>query len=207
VRSDLGAVLAEPGGADDLLGRLGDPARRVPPDTLVRVWAGLAELRLEQVRPPERVRLLPDLVVDATEVVVVDRPEQLQVLEPGEALVVPLSVADRVAALLDLDLGSDVLAEPDLQGGTRRGVPVGLTDVLGPDLASEWWEHTSLSVEGRDVGWWRDAHGGVHATGPQGLARGLAAATGRWSARLVAEALLRVPGDAGALAAETRLEG
>ncbi|HEY4313910.1 MAG TPA: hypothetical protein VGO19_00205 [Actinomycetes bacterium] len=207
VRSDLGAVLAEPGGADDLLSRLGDPARSVPPVTLARVWVGLAELRLEQVRPPERVRLLPDLVVDAGEVVVVDRPEQLQVLDPGEALVVPLSAADRVAALLDLDLGSDVLAEPDLEGGTRRDVPAGLTAVLGTELASEWWEHRSLAVEGRDVGWWRDADGAVHATGPGGLARGLAAATGRWSSRLVVEALLRAPGRADVLAAETRLEG
>jgi hypothetical protein len=159
------------------------------------------------VRPPERVRLLPDLVVDAAEVVVVDRPEQLQVLDTGEALVIPLSAADRVSALLDLDLGSDVLAEPDLEGGTRREVPAGLTEVLGTDLASEWWEHSSLSVEGRDVDWWRDAHGAVHATGPDGLARGLAASTGRWSARLVVEALLRAPGRAAALAAETRLEG
>jgi hypothetical protein len=78
VRTGLVALLAEPGGADDLLARLADGSRAVTAALLRDLWPLLAALDPQDVTPPERLRLGPTRVVAADGVVVVDRPEHLQ---------------------------------------------------------------------------------------------------------------------------------
>ncbi len=81
VRSSLSALLAEPGGADDLLGRLADPARAVTRSQLRALWSALAAadgLAPDDVTPPDRVRAVlgGELVVaDADDVLVLDAPD------------------------------------------------------------------------------------------------------------------------------------
>jgi hypothetical protein len=77
--------------------------------------------------------------------------------------------------------------------------------VLG--LPTTWWEHDDLLADGRHVSWWRGPDGRVHAATVDGLARGLAAAAGRWETRLLLAAVLADPVHADDLRAETRLEG
>ncbi len=57
-----------------------------------------------------------------------------------------------------------------------------------------------------EVSWWRGPDGSVHAATVDGLARGLAAAAGRWDARLLVAAVLADPGRADELRAEALLE-
>lgn len=206
VRRSLADVLTEPGGADEVLRRLADSDRTVPASALHALWPVLARLDVDDVTPPERVRLAPDVVVDAGEVVVVDRPEHLQVLGEREALVVPLRVADRIAEVLDLDLSSGVVRAPRLEDGTEQPVPAVLTGLV-PDLPATWWEHDDLTAGGRPVSWWRDERGAVHAATLDGLARGLAAAAGRWESRLLLAEALETPVRVAELVAEARLEG
>ena len=206
LRTGLEDLLAEPDGADELLDRLADQRRPVTAAALARIWTALAALEPDDVTPPERVRVRPDRVADAAGVVVVDRPEQLQVLPGEETLVVPLALAGRLAEVLDLDLGSEVVGEPDLAGGTDQPVPDVAAALLDAPPAA-WRRHDRLAVDEHDVTWWRDADGVVHATGDDGLARGLAAACGRWEARLLLAAALAEPDRAAELAAEGLLEG
>jgi hypothetical protein len=205
VRAGLADVLAADGGADDLLDRLADEHRTVPAGTLAAVWSLLAQVDPARVSPPARLRLASGRVVPAADVAVVDAPEHLQVLAADRALVVPLDVAEQLAEVLDLDRSSDVVAAPDLSGGTTRPVPAGLAGAVD-GLPATWQEHDHLAVEGVDVEWWRAADGTVHAATVDGLARGLAAAAGRWEARLLIAAVLVDPDRAAELALEARLE-
>ena len=206
VRAGLPDVLAAPGGPDELLDRLADPDLNVSPATLAVVWVLVAELDPRLVSPPARLRTAPDRVVDATAVVVVDMPEHLQVLPVDEALVVPLSAAERLAEVLDLDRSSQLVRSPDLAGGSTQPVPASVTRLLA-GLPNTWQEHDELTVGGVQVSWWRDLDGAVHAATLDGLARGLAAAAGRWDARLLVAAVLTDPYRADELRAESLLEG
>jgi hypothetical protein len=188
------------------LSRLADPARPVPPALLLSLWPLLAELDPRDVTPPARLRLADGQVVDAERVVVVDEPEHLQVLPAGETLTVPLHLAGALAEVLDLDRSSDVVGAPDLSGGSLQHVPVEVARLL-PGLPATWWEHDELLADGTQVAWWRAPDGQVHAATLHGLARGLAAAAGRWPARLLLAAALADPGQSEELAAEALLEG
>ncbi len=204
VVASLADTVAEPGGADELLRRLADDDRALPAATWSALWPVLAACDPDEVDPPERVRVAPDRVADAADAVVVDRPEHLQVV--GEdALVLPLGLSHRVAELLDLALSSETVPEPALDDGTEREVPGPAHDLVA-GLPSTWWQHDEITVAGRPVTWWRDDDGGVHATTYDGLARGLAAATGRWRDRLLLGASLEDPDRLGGLLAEARLE-
>jgi hypothetical protein len=206
VRTGLAEVLAQPGGADDLLSRLVDLRRPVPAALLLSLWPLLAALDPRDVTPPARLRLADGQVVDAERVVVVDEPEHLQVLPAGETLTVPLHLAGALAEVLDLDRSSDVVDAPDLSGGSLQQVPADVARLL-PGLAATWWEHDELLADGTQVAWWRAPDGQVHAATLDGLARGLAAAAGRWPARLLLAAALADPGRSEELAAEALLEG
>jgi hypothetical protein len=205
VRTSLAAVLAAPGGADDLLGRLADDARTVPAALLATLWPLLATVDPRDVTPPARLRVDPTRVVDAAAVVVADRPEHLQLRSP-DLLVVPLRLAGALAEVLDLDRSSDVMGSPDLAGGSEQPVPASVVGLV-PGLPTTWWEHDDLLADGRHVSWWRGPDGRVHAATVDGLARGLAAAAGRWETRLLLAAVLADPVHADDLRAETRLEG
>ena len=204
VRTGLVTLLAEPGGADDLLARLADGSRTVTAALLADLWALLAALDPQDVTPPERLRLGPSRVVAAGGVVVVDRPEHLQVIR-SDALVVPVDLAAALAEVLDLDRSSEVVRSPDLGGGLEQPVPASVAGLV-PGLPDTWWEHEDLVVDRQHVSWWRGPDGRVHAATVDGLARGLAAAAGRWESRLLLAAVLADPDRADELGAETQLE-
>ncbi|WP_019629066.1 sacsin N-terminal ATP-binding-like domain-containing protein [Actinomadura atramentaria] len=207
VRTSLAALLAEPGGADELLDRLADPSRVVDRAALGALWTELARVPGLDVEPPDRVRALVDgavEVVDAADALVLDRPDLLPLLT-GQPLVVPVPAdAPALAAALDLPLASDEVDGAVESAGERRPVPDAARAVL-PDAPAEYVAHDPLVVDGRELAWWAD--GDVpHAATPEGLARALAWITGRWHDRLLAAAVLRDPAALPQLLTEADLE-
>jgi hypothetical protein len=189
VRTTVAALLAEPDGPAELLDRLADPARTLSRERLRELWAALASADLD-VEPPDRVRALVDgepEVVPAEDAIVVDRPDLLPLLRGQPLLFVPAHLAD----LLDLGLGSEEVPGEIESDGEERPVPEAARAVL-PEAPASYVHHDRLVVDGQEVPWWY-ADGAVHASGPAGLARGLAWACDRWPDRLLTEAALREP--------------
>lgn len=80
VRTTVPALLEEPGGAAELLGRLADPDREVGGRQLHGLYGALAELDPEQVTLPDELRAVVDgevVVVDAAEALIADAPDLL----------------------------------------------------------------------------------------------------------------------------------
>ncbi|MBX6765822.1 MAG: hypothetical protein IRY90_01460, partial [Actinomadura rubrobrunea] len=207
VRTSLADLLAEPGGAEELLTRMGDPARTVPRHRLGRLWTAVAE-SAPSVEPPERVRAVVDgevEVADAADALVLDRPDLLPLL-PGQPLVIASrgDAAEELADLLDLPLASEEVEGVVATEGEKRPVPPEVRAVL-PDAPDIYIAHDRLVVDGVSVPWWC-GDGRPHATGPWGLARALAWLTDRWEARLPAEAVLRDPDALPTLLAENDLD-
>ncbi|MGH8893127.1 MAG: hypothetical protein ACRDWY_07445, partial [Actinomycetes bacterium] len=189
----------------ELLDRLADDARSVPAGTLRACLAAMAGLPPESVRPPERVRVSPDLVLLHDDVVVVDEPHHLQLAWEHPPLVLPLAWAGALADVLDVARSSE-LVEARVDGGAVRDVPAVVGQVLDGVVPGTWREHDALTVGGRDVSWWVTEDGGVHASTVEGLARGLAWAAGRWDARLLVAAVLAEPDRVDELLAEGALQ-
>jgi hypothetical protein len=204
VRTSLESLLEEPGGPDELLGRLSDPTRTVPATSALAAYRALARLDPAAVSPPGSVRVRPDTVVPAGEVVVVDAPHHLQLTWTPPALVVPLSWAADLADVLDVARSSDRVPGA-VPGGAQRPVPDVVARVL-PGAPARWWEHDDITVGGQPVTWWVDGEGRVHAATLDGLARGLAWAAGRWDARWLVAASLEDPARVDDLLAEARLD-
>ncbi|MEV4006901.1 hypothetical protein [Actinomadura sp. NPDC049753] len=207
VRTSLVDLLDEPGGAQELLDRLGDARRPVGRSQLGGLWTALADAPDAAVEPPERVRAVVDgdvEVVDAADALVLDGPDVLPLLQ-GQPLVIAGQGRDaRLAELLDLPLAGEEI--PGLVGsdGERRPVPEAVRAVL-PGAPAGYLAHERLIVDGQDVPWWtRD--GEIHASGVAGLARALAWSTGHWGDRLLLEAVLRAPETLPVLLAEDDLE-
>ncbi len=202
VRTTLRALLAEAGGAGELLDRLADPARTVSRDRLRELWAALAETDLD-VDAPERVRAFvagePE-VVPAGDAIVVDRPDLLPLLADHPLLFVPVETADA----LDLTLASEEVPGVIESAGARRDVPAALRGLL-PEAPESYVHHDRLVVDGEELPWWIE-DGVVHASGPAGLARGAAWACGRWRDRAPAEAVLRDPAMLAILLAEAAFD-
>jgi hypothetical protein len=191
VRTTLRALLEEPEGPAELLDRLADPARTVSRERLSSLWRALSAADLD-VEAPERVRAFVDgepEVVPAGDAIVVDRPDLLPLLGSQPLLFVSEDVADA----LELALGSEEVPGAVESTGTWRPMPVALRAVL-PEAPESYVHHDTLVVDGEKVPWWF-ADGTVHASGPAGLARGAAWACGRWTDRLLAEAVVRDPDD------------
>jgi hypothetical protein len=210
VRSSLAGLLAEPGGADELMSRLADPARPVSRPQLRALWRALATadgLTPRDITPPDRVRAVHgDKVVaaDAADVLVLDAPD-LWPLAAGQPLVlVPYPQAARLADLLDLPLASEEIPGVAESAGERRPVPDIVTDVL-PGAPATYREHDRLTVDGTDVPW-RYTGGELHAATVEGLAYGLAWAAGQWQARHLVAALLISPEETARLLAEADLD-
>ncbi len=207
--STVDDVLADVDAALDLLDRLGDPARSVPPDVLRTVYARLAaSLDGVDVDPPERVRVAPDRVV--ADAVVLDAP-YLQPLV--RTPVVPAGgAAAAVADLLDLPLASAVAGGRPPIGGRRSR----WADLPGAGLAAarlgvgvltgEVVVHDRLAVDGRAVSWWPG--GDVdHVDGsPEGLGRALAWRARAWSRRQALAEAFAHPDRVLDLAAEDAIE-
>ena len=92
-------------------------------------------------------------------------------------------------------------------GGEQRDAPPVARAGARPDLPGDWVEHDELIVAGQPVRLVAaTTDGQVHACTVDGLARGLAWAAGRWDLRLLLAAALETPSRLGDLLAESRLE-
>ncbi|WP_141578518.1 sacsin N-terminal ATP-binding-like domain-containing protein [Actinomadura sp. WMMA1423] len=207
VRTSLAELLDEPGGAQELLDRLGDAQRSVGRAQLGGLWTALADAPEAAVEPPDRVRAVVDgevEVVDAGDALVLDGPDVLPLLE-GQPLVIAGQGRDaRLAELLDLPLAGEEIPGLVESEGEERPVPEAARAVL-PEAPAAYLAHERLIVDGQDVPWWtRD--GRIHASGAGGLARALAWSTGHWADRLLLEAVLRAPEALPVLLAEDDLE-
>ena len=211
VRSSLAALLAEPGGADDLLARLADPARPVTRPQLRALWSAIAadnRLSPDDVAPPGQVRAVLGtglVVADAGDVLVLDAPDLWPLAAARPLVLGPYRHAARLADLLDLQLASDEVPGVVKEAGDLRPVPGALLDVL-PGAPATYREHDALAADGTDVPW-RYLDGEVHAATTEGLAHGLAWAAGHWAARHLLASLLTEPDDAARLLAEADLDG
>jgi hypothetical protein len=205
VRTSLAELLAEPGGADELLGRLADPGRPVTRAQLRALWTALAAVA--DAAPPDRVRAVCGdeiVVADAGDALVLDAADLWPLVAAQPLVLAPHDRATQLADLLDVPLVSEEIAGQVESSPVRRPVPAIISAVL-PDAPVTYYAHDPLIVDGVSVPW-RYISGAVHAAGPGGLACGLAWASGMWSARHLLAALLGDPGAAVRLLAEADLD-
>jgi hypothetical protein len=210
VRTSLAELLAEPGGADDLLARLADAARPVSRPQLRALWAALASadgLAPGLVTPPDRVRAIVGAevtVADADDALVLDAPDLWPLLADQPLVLAPYPLAARLAELLDLPLASEEVAGTLDSAGERRSVPEIVAAVL-PDAPAHYYAHDKLTVDGIELGW-RCLDGDIHAATEQGLASALAWQAGRWQLRPLLTALLTSPEAADRVLADADLD-
>jgi hypothetical protein len=205
VRTSLAELLAEPGGADELLRRLADPARPVARPQLRALWIALAGVSAAE--PPDRVRAVRGdevVVADAGEVLVLDAPDLWPLVADQPLVLAPHYLAPQLADLLDIPLASEEITGRVESAPQRTEVPAAVHSVL-PDAPGTYYAHDRLVVDGTCMAW-RYTSGAVHAASPDGLARGLAWACGRWSARHLLGALLRDPAAGSRLIAEADVD-
>jgi len=210
VLDDAGSRAADGGaaGADGVPDALGGPLAAA---ALLPLWRALGRALLADpatgglagaLLPPAHVLALDasDGVVraPAEEAVVVDDPCWAQRTDLGARVVGGTAAATALAAALQMSLASH--AAPGRVGGVGVDVEVAAgVRALLPGCPAAWSHHADLRVDGEPVAWWVDGRGAaarVHATGPAGLARGLALAAGRWDARAAVEAVLTDPSGA-----------
>ncbi|NIH86959.1 sacsin N-terminal ATP-binding-like domain-containing protein [Amycolatopsis granulosa] len=204
VRSQL--AVRGPDDAADLLERLADPDRQVPPGLILRAHAVLAAADLDWsgLDAPERVRTVDGSVVDAERTAVLDRPWLGSVWAP-ERLVAAAPGADpaALADVLDIPLLSEHVDARIAGEGefvpwpemTALVLAAELLDIPLPDGGLVVHDELTIEVDGvkRAAPWWVGS-GTFHAEdSPAGLARAFAWATGRWSDRHLVEAVLNDP--------------
>ena len=205
IRTSLEELLAEPVGAEELLRRLADAARPVTRAQLRALWIALAEVA--DVEPPDRVRAVRRdevVVADAAEVLVLDAPDLWPLVADQPLVLAPYDLAPQLADLIDIPLASEEVSGQVESTAERAAVPAAVLAVL-PDAPHAYYAHDRLIVDGIPVPW-RYTDGTVHAAGVDGLACGLAWASGRWSARYLLAALLRDPAAGPRLLAEADLD-
>ncbi|MFR9673647.1 sacsin N-terminal ATP-binding-like domain-containing protein [Streptomyces sp. TR06-5] len=204
VRTSAAALLDEPGGAAELLGRLADPALRVSVEQLHGLHGLLARLDPAEVTLPDELRAVVGgrdvSVVTAADAVVADAPDLVPLAGDRPLLPVRPVHASGLAAVLEVPRLSRVVAgEVSGDAGTRRDVPEPVRALL-PDAPATYVEHDELLVDGVEADWRLAADGTLHAATFEGVAAGLAWSAGRWAARFEAAALLEDPDRAGELA-------
>ena len=210
VRTSLAGLLAEPGGPDELLTRLADPARPVSRRQLRALWAALATagpLTPEAITPPDRVRATAGaevVVADADDVLILDAPDLWPLLADQPLVLAPYQLSARLAELLDLPLASEEIAGTLDSPGEGRPVPEIVAAVL-PDAPAHYQAHDKLTVDGIELPW-RCYGGEIHAATPAGLASALAWQAGRWPLRQLLTALLTSPEAADRLLADADLD-
>ncbi|HET6860794.1 MAG TPA: molecular chaperone Hsp90, partial [Streptomyces sp.] len=193
VRTTVAALLDEPGGAAELLGRLADPDRTVGARQLHALYGALADLDPEQVTLPDELRAVVDgelRVVDAADAVVADAPDLLP-LTSGLALlpVAPSRAAD-LAELFQVRRLSESADAEVTSHGTVREVPEAVLTLLGAGTPATYMEHEELLAGGVELDWRRTPDGVVHAATLEGVAAGLAWSSGQWPRRFEVAALL-----------------
>ncbi|GAA3114648.1 hypothetical protein GCM10020001_037400 [Nonomuraea salmonea] len=118
-------------------------------------------------------------------------------------MLAPYDLAEALSELLDLPLAGELTSGEVTSEGVTRPVPAEVRSLL-PTAPETYVEHEKLLVDGVECAW-RFFEGSVHCTGVDGLARGLAWATGQWNDRLAVAALLRDPAAVPLLLAEADL--
>ncbi|MGP4113924.1 sacsin N-terminal ATP-binding-like domain-containing protein [Streptomyces sp. 4N509B] len=196
VRTTARALLAEPGGAAELLARLADPERDVTPAQLHGLYGLLARLDPEEVTLPEALRAVVDgeaRVVPADSALVADAPDLLPLAAGRPLLPAPPELARDLAAVLDVGLLSAALPAPAPEGGVRREVHEAARALLGEGAAETYVEHEELLIDGTELEWRVAPDGTLHAATVEGLAAALAWAAGQWPRRFELAALLEDP--------------
>ena len=135
VRTSLADLLAEPGGPDELLARLADPARLVSRPQLRALWAALAAGGALVLSPVDRVRAVRGaevVLADADDVLVLDAPDLWPLLADEPLVLAPYRAggaagrAARPAAGVGGDRGLARFARPAPPGPLdRRRGPAG----------------------------------------------------------------------------------
>ncbi|WP_407555681.1 molecular chaperone Hsp90 [Streptomyces sp. Pv4-95] len=200
VRTSVAALLEEPGGAAELLGRLADPELPVGPTQLHALYSALADLDPEQVTLPDELRAVVDgevRVVDAADALVADAPD-LMPLAAGHALLpVRPARAAELTELLQVRRLSEAVGAEVRSEGTRHEVPEAVRVLLGAGTPEAYTEHEELLVDGGattvELDWRWAPDGTLHAATLEGVAAGLAWAAGQWPRRFEVAALLEDP--------------
>ncbi|WP_049559873.1 sacsin N-terminal ATP-binding-like domain-containing protein [Nonomuraea sp. SBT364] len=206
VRTTLAELLDSHGGPEELLDLMADESIEVDRAQLRALWMALAGVEPSRVAPPARLRAVlgGDIVVaDAEDVVVVEAPDLLQLVTSHPLVLAPFDLAESLSELLDLPLAGELTSGEVTSSGETRPVPPQVRSLL-PTAPETYVEHEKLLVDGAECTW-RFFEGAVHCTGVDGLARGLAWATGQWNDRLAVAALLRDPSAVPLLLAEADL--
>ncbi|MFF3512598.1 sacsin N-terminal ATP-binding-like domain-containing protein [Streptomyces sp. NPDC002573] len=196
VRTSVAALLDEPGGAAELLDRLADPGRPVSAAQLHALYTALADLDPEQVTLPDELRAVVDgrvSVVDAADAVVVDSPDLLPSTEGVPLLPVRPTRAADLAELFQVRRLSESVTGEVTSEGAEHDVPESVRVLLGPSTPASYVEHEELVVDGVEIDWRLTTDGVLHAATLEGVAAGLAWATGQWPRRFEVAALLEDP--------------
>ncbi|MFF0740799.1 sacsin N-terminal ATP-binding-like domain-containing protein [Streptomyces sp. NPDC004111] len=202
VRTTLASLLAEPGGAAELLARLTDPAAELTERQLHALYTALAALDPEQVTLPDELRVVVDgdlAVVDAGEALIADVPDLLPLTGGLPLLPVAPALAAALAELLQVRRVSETVAAEVAEAGTEHEVPAAVRVLLGPDTPDVYREHDELRAGGVELDWRRTPDGVIHAATLEGVAAGLAWAAGEWPRRFEVAALLEDPTRTGEL--------
>lgn len=201
IRTTAAALLEEPGGAAELLGRLADPDSEVHHAQLHGLYGLLAQLDPEEVTLPDELRAVRAgtgevEVVPREDAVIADAPDLIPLAQDRPLLPVAPAHAAGLAAVLEVPRLSDQVPgriDAEASGeGTERGVPEAVR-VLLPEAPRSYREHDELVVDGVEVDWRRTPDGVLHAATLEGVAAGLAWAAGRWARRFEVAALLEDP--------------
>ncbi|MEU1330010.1 molecular chaperone Hsp90 [Streptomyces sp. NPDC005865] len=196
VRTSVGALLEEPGGAAELLDRLADPERPVSAPQLHALYGALADLDPEQVTLPDELRAVVDgevVVVDAADAVVADAPDLLPLAGGVALLPVQPGRAGDLAELFQVRRLSETAAVEPSGEGVEHEVPESVRTLLGPSAPSTYVEYDELVAGGVELDWRRTPDGMVHAATLEGVAAGLSWAAGQWPRRFEVAALLEDP--------------
>ncbi|MFB8176223.1 sacsin N-terminal ATP-binding-like domain-containing protein [Streptomyces sp. NPDC055966] len=196
VRTSVAALLDEPGGAAELLDRLADPERPVSSAQLHGLYGALADLDPEQVTLPDELRAVADgqvEVVDAADAVVVDSPDLLPFTSGVPLLPVRPARAAELAELFQVRRLSESVTGAVHSEGTEHDVPDPVRVLLGARTPQTYVEHEELLVDGVEIDWRLTDDGVLHAATLEGVAAGLAWASGQWPRRFEVAALLEDP--------------
>jgi hypothetical protein len=209
VRESL--VVSDAADVTDVLQRLGNSAREVPPGVAMRAHGVLAAavrdgvVEAADVELDDHVRALSGSSVFGERAVVLDSPWLLAAFTPDQVVAADPDDAEPLAELLDLPLAADEVDADTLIGD---GQPVSWSDLGAVVAASELLDrpvpdglvvvYEELSVRRGDnryrLSWWVTEDGVVHAEDtPAGLSRALAWAVDRWHDRHLLAALLDDP--------------